>query len=149
MLNTSSVSVNSFTVSNESHVISTQRKMKIVRGQYDCQGECKKLAEAKIIDFAEQFEPVYTLPFDYKTHPAAVHMRQIVIVYGPAKVSQLIETGYLYCSACSHAFHPFVCQGDKRKICPCCTVRLQLLKTVLKKSTVKKIQDTVLIHRME
>lgn len=98
--------------------------MRIVKGQYGCQSECQKI--------------IY-----------AVHMRQIVIVYGPAKVAQLIALNFLYCSGCSHAFHPDTCQGNKRKICPCCTVRLQLLKTVLKKSTVKKIQDTVLIHRVE
>jgi hypothetical protein len=97
--------------------------MKIVKGQYGCQGECK-------------------------TIPHSVHMRQIVIVYGPAKVAQLIAQNFLYCSGCSHAFHPDTFQGNNRKICPCCTVRLALLKTMLKKSTVKKIQDSVIIHRM-
>ena len=88
--------------------------MKIVKGQYGRQGECK-------------------------TIPYSVHMRQIVIVFRPARVSQLISQNFLCCSGCSHAFHPDNYQGNKRKISLCCTVRFALLKTMLKKSTVKKI----------
>jgi len=154
------VSTDSFTVTSlDGNVISTARRVKEVRGSYGCQGECKQLEKFKIFEFKtddslvlqelKDFQPFDLPPHPQVQGPAAYHIQSIVCNLSRAKVAQLIERDWLYCKACSHGFHPFVCQGKIRKICPCCTTRLNLLKTALKKSTVQKIRDTVLISRID
>lgn len=152
------MSTDSFTVTSQSgNVICTSRKVKEVRGAYGCQKECKTLEAAKIMSFVADVSrdvsdyptPAHMTAAMRSESPAAYHIQSIVCNLSRARVAQLIQNDWLYCKACSHGFHPFVCQGKIRKICPCCTTRLNLLKTALKKSTVQKIQDTVLIHRID
>lgn len=135
----SSVESPTFTVSNiNGPVISTSRHVvKKVKGLYGCQEECSKIYANAISDSMSSLSN------------SAVHMRTIVISFSRAKVQKMIADNWFYCVTCTHAFHPSVCQGHTRKICPCCTTRLNALKTVLKKSTVQKIRDSVLLSRVE
>lgn len=137
-LKCSSVVAETFSISNiNGPVIITSIKLtKKVKGLYGCQGECSRIYANSITIYQD-------------LTCSAVHMRTIVMSYSRAKIQRMIQDNWVYCVTCSHAFHPNVCQGQKRKICPCCTTRLNSLKTVLKRSTVQKIRDTVLISRVE
>lgn len=142
----SSVVPENFSISNVNGpvVVTSLKIRKNVKGLHGCQGDCKRFARGLICNNNNEKE--YTTN---NLDNMAAHMRDIVMTFSRARIQKMIRDNWVYCVTCSHAFNPLICPGKVRKICPCCTTRLNSLKTVLKRSTVQKIRDTVLISRVE
>lgn len=139
MSNSKTVDINVYVSNVSGPVISQQiRIYQRIKGFYGCQGECKE-RYSKV--------PLFTNPVKNYTF-IAYNIKTIVCSLDKKQIEKMIDDGWLHCSVCRYAFYPNVCPGKTRKFCPCCSSRLKMLRTVLKESTVKKIQNTILISRV-